>query len=208
MRFKTALLAAAALLCASATAQAAVIPTLTSVTDNSGDFTFSYEGTLSGDAGLTVGSRLVIFDFVGYVPGSVFSPYADVAASTELTSLGLLTVPGELDDPTLSNLVFTYTGAPFNASSGPFGQVNFSGLSARSIYGGLGADIFAALTTKNNPDGTPGGTGTPIFDTGYITVPAPAPIPEPATWAMMIIGFGGVGALLRSHRRREALLTA
>jgi hypothetical protein len=28
-------------------------------------------------------------------------------------------------------------------------------------------------------------------------------VPEPATWAMMIIGFGGVGAILR--RRREAL---
>jgi hypothetical protein len=179
---------------------------VTGVTANPDDFTFTYEGTLSGDAGLIVGSRLVIFDFLGYVPGSVFSPYADVVASTELTSLGLLTVPGELDDPTLSNLVFTYIGAPFNATGGPFGQVNFNGLSARSVDGGLGADIFAALTTKNNPDGTPGGTGTPIFDTGFITVPTA--IPEPATWAMMIMGFGGVGGLLRSRRRREAMLAA
>lgn len=29
-------------------------------------------------------------------------------------------------------------------------------------------------------------------------------VPEPATWAMMILGFGGVGALLR-HRRRSPL---
>jgi hypothetical protein len=28
-------------------------------------------------------------------------------------------------------------------------------------------------------------------------------IPEPATWAMMIIGFGGVGSALRSARRRR-----
>ena len=29
----------------------------------------------------------------------------------------------------------------------------------------------------------------------------PPPIPEPASWAMMLIGFGGVGAALRSRRR-------
>jgi len=30
-------------------------------------------------------------------------------------------------------------------------------------------------------------------------------VPEPATWAMMIAGFAGVGAALRSSRRRVAL---
>ncbi|WP_309645539.1 PEPxxWA-CTERM sorting domain-containing protein [Phenylobacterium sp.] len=29
-------------------------------------------------------------------------------------------------------------------------------------------------------------------------------VPEPATWAMMIIGFGGVGSMLRSSRRKQA----
>ncbi|MDP1599030.1 MAG: PEPxxWA-CTERM sorting domain-containing protein [Phenylobacterium sp.] len=32
-----------------------------------------------------------------------------------------------------------------------------------------------------------------------------SPTPEPQTWAMMIIGFGGVGAMLRSSRRRDEL---
>lgn len=27
-------------------------------------------------------------------------------------------------------------------------------------------------------------------------------VPEPGTWALMILGFGGAGAMLRSHRRR------
>jgi len=31
-----------------------------------------------------------------------------------------------------------------------------------------------------------------------------ATIPEPATWAIMLLGFGGIGAALRSHRRRLA----
>jgi hypothetical protein len=33
--------------------------------------------------------------------------------------------------------------------------------------------------------------------------PPPAPIPEPATWLMMILGTGLVGAMMR--RRRHAL---
>ena len=28
-------------------------------------------------------------------------------------------------------------------------------------------------------------------------------VPEPATWAMMLVGFGGLGAVLRSTRRRQ-----
>ena len=30
-------------------------------------------------------------------------------------------------------------------------------------------------------------------------------IPEPATWAMMVLGFGGIGAMLRRRRRNPAL---
>ena len=30
-------------------------------------------------------------------------------------------------------------------------------------------------------------------------------VPEPATWALMILGFGGAGAVLRGQRRRQAL---
>jgi len=41
-----------------------------------------------------------------------------------------------------------------------------------------------------------------------VTLGAAGPIsavPEPATWAMMIAGFGAVGALARSQRRRQAV---
>jgi hypothetical protein len=31
-------------------------------------------------------------------------------------------------------------------------------------------------------------------------------VPEPATWAMMLVGFGGIGAMIR--RRRQTLVAA
>jgi len=33
-------------------------------------------------------------------------------------------------------------------------------------------------------------------------------VPEPATWGLMIVGFGGLGALARHNRRRAAVATA
>jgi len=32
-------------------------------------------------------------------------------------------------------------------------------------------------------------------------------VPEPATWAMMILGLGLVGGALRARRRQEAAVT-
>jgi hypothetical protein len=32
------------------------------------------------------------------------------------------------------------------------------------------------------------------------------PVPEPATWAMMLVGFGGIGMAMRRSRRRNATL--
>ena len=43
-----------------------------------------------------------------------------------------------------------------------------------------------------------------ILDNINISAPLSSAVPEPATWAMMIIGFGAVGSMVRTSRRRQA----
>jgi hypothetical protein len=187
---KKLLLAAAAVLCTASAAQASIIPVLTSVTPEGGLFRYSYQGTLAGDQGVTQGSKLVIFDFAGFSGGfQVPNPF--ITASTELFSG--MTAPGQTDDPTIANLVFTWNGPDFNATGGPFTDVDFNGLSALSTFSGTRLDGFAALAVKNNEV-----PGTLTINAGSVLVPSA--IPEPASWALMILGFGGVGALVRSRR--------
>lgn len=50
-----------------------------------------------------------------------------------------------------------------------------------------------------------GASGVQI-DNVRVAAPVVSAVPEPATWAMMILGLGGVGAVLRT-RRREGLAT-
>ncbi len=63
------------------------------------------------------------------------------------------------------------------------------------------------------PDATsPRGPSPPAFPTpyrppnvvvvGYPGIPRPGAVPEPETWALMILGFFGVGAARRTARRR------
>lgn len=203
-------LAATAAIGLAGSANAAVV-TLENVTANgANDFTFNYQGTLGPDEGLRTGDRLVIFDFAGYIAGSVFAPTPDVAASVEFTSPTALVTPGFTDDPTLVNLVFTYTGPDIRNTGGPFSPLDFNGLGARSTLGGRARDAFFTRTTKNNPDNVPGGSNTAVFTLGSVTVPAlgnnPDAIPEPATWAMLLGGFGMLGAATRRSRRMKVTL--
>lgn len=66
----------------------------------------------------------------------------------------------------------------------------------------------AAFTFRVNGNGWQGGTDE-AFGLDNIVVSIPdritGAVPEPATWAMMIAGFGLIGAHLRRRRRRTAI---
>jgi hypothetical protein len=64
-----------------------------------------------------------------------------------------------------------------------------------------GGNIFAGADLRECVGGANG-----VCVTGPVGAMLAGGVPEPATWAMMIIGFGGVGAVLR--QRRKALVVA
>ena len=166
---------------------------------NGSDFTFSYGGTLAPTEGVTAGSQLVILDFAGYVAGSIFSPYGFISATTEFTTSGTLVDPSVTDDPNIVNLVFTYTGPDFHTTPSPglpYTPIDFTGLTARSTIGSVVLDGFSTLTIKN--EGT--AVGSVVYSAGLVGVPGP--IPEPATWALMIMGMGTVGVAMRRRSAR------
>lgn len=91
-----------------------------------------------------------------------------------------------------------------------FGQV-LSGPTIIGIHFGKGSGIGNSTGFFLFDLGTPidsittalkGSSGVVLYQTGN---PPPA-VPEPGTWAMMLIGFGAIGFTMRNTRRRKALL--
>lgn len=191
--------AAIAAMAMSVPAGAAVV-TLSDVTPDGSNFRFTYGGTLAPDEGAVDQSKLIIFDFAGYVDGSIFSTIADFVGSTELSSGTNFIAPGYVDDPTLPNLVFTYTGEDLRASGGPYPPLSFTGFGALSSLGGRDLGAFTSFGVKNNP---PAVAGTDLITIGNTQIPSA--VPEPATWAMMLAGFGLVGTTMRRRKLRHVL---
>jgi hypothetical protein len=75
--------------------------------------------------------------------------------------------------------IFSFAGG--DAVSGPNGSIAFEPGQSFTAVAFSGGQII--------------GTGTSAFTTG---------VPEPATWTMMIVGFGGLGVAVRSRRKQAA----
>jgi hypothetical protein len=108
---------------------------------------------------------------------------------------------------------WTYVvGGSLNGSGG---NVNLAIASATNFIGSLGLTPYAYALTDQ--DMTFMGSGSNVWDGGDFqlafrpatvaltsepgTLAPPAAVPEPASWALMIVGFGGAGAMLRGRRR-------
>jgi hypothetical protein len=74
--------------------------------------------------------------------------------------------------------------------------VAFEDTDSSDSQGDLNYNDYAFVAPNLTFTSTAMGAGTPSID-----APATSPAPEPASWAMMLIGFGAVGGALRGHRR-------
>ena len=82
----------------------------------------------------------------------------------------------------------------------------------------LGSAVFTALGAQVQFDSAATGAG-PYSITEEYTIAATgagssnatinvSAVPEPATWAMFLVGFGGIGFMMRNGRRKGAVATA
>jgi hypothetical protein len=92
------------------------------------------------------------------------------------------------------------SGNPATAAGGQH-SLNFTlsgplSLALDSTTVGANNLFFVVDVASYNPN------GGALINTGRIGATIQGGVPEPASWALMILGFGGVGAVLRTRRQR------
>jgi hypothetical protein len=232
MRAITKLLAASAVAltmsAAAASANAAVYIAIdngggvTQVFSQATDGVFSYSADC-GVIGCGGYESVIVGGFTGIDPTLLHSFEVDVNNSnTGSANLTVYFTRTDIVGPMpsfgyLSNFTSNNSNTSFNttlstyadASNGKFGgtllgtfNTSLSGAVSTNVFsGGLGAGSGPFSVTEKyviTESGNSGGSSSP-------TIILSAAVPEPATWALMIMGFGSAGALLRSQRRRHAL---
>jgi hypothetical protein len=97
---------------------------------------------------------------------------------------------------TLDGVPLTLTGTPgtYDGTTAIWGQLT-------GMFTATGASSLLTIA------GQPGESFTIGLDDVSVTGPDATAVPEPATWIMMLIGFGGIGLSMR-HVRRRKLATA
>lgn len=99
------------------------------------------------------------------------------------------------------------TGTVFNIASST-STLSFTGISFDGIVGTVSNNPHAETASVAGVSVVSGGpqhlivTGDGVASAGWAGTASFVPVPEPATWGLMIMGFGGVGALLRNRRRQ------
>jgi hypothetical protein len=128
---------------------------------------------------------------------------------------------------TLTSAVALSNVSVFLGSLDNYNVVTFLGRTGDVLQSFTGRDIFGAplafpggTSTETNRRVTFSATGnTQIFGVGFSNdanlgsfefdnVALTAAVPEPATWAMMLLGFGMIGAASRYRRRSEKVTYA
>jgi hypothetical protein len=135
---------------------------------------------------------------------SLWDSSGNLLASTTINPpSGTVQVAG-FDYNTISQVVLAanstyYIGAEYDTGSDP---VLFPG------YGG----VFSTLSSINYVQSTYGNANAfpnnQFGTNGFFGPNLGIAVPEPATWAMMFVGFGGLGAAMRSQRRKAAVAAA
>ncbi len=162
-----------------------IIPTLSSVTGSSPNFTWNYTANVTVDETVNTGNYFTIYDFSAIMPTTTTQP-AGWTFSTALLGPTASTV-NPTDNPNLWNLTWTYSGAaiPGAAALGTF--------SAVSSTDQLKQGQFTAQATRS---GAP--AGTVIDNIGNVSVPVPE-----STSLLPLIGVCAAALYFGPRLRRQ-----
>jgi PEP-CTERM motif-containing protein len=140
------------------------------------------------------GTFVTIYDIQGFVSASAGA--SGFVTSMQLNGLTPSTINGaSIDDPTLVNVTFMYTGPVV------LGPVDVTGFQIISSLNGIQNGVFTSQTTNDLPGGS---NGTTIQTVGSVSVPSgpgPTPAPEPASILLLGAGLIGIGATARRKTR-------
>jgi hypothetical protein len=145
------------------------------------------------------------------------------SAATSIDTFLHSSIGGTVGSHLLNNTVFIFTGAAFlNAGNNAFVVPHDDGLQL-SFDGGIGLVLnqpgpTGEVDTPFNVVAPSSGlfnftmsygeccAGPAVIEFDVNGAPVTGGVPEPATWGLMLVGFGGLGAMMR--RRRAVALAA
>ena len=128
----------------------------------------------------------------GTPPASGFEDIGGVM--TDITDPGqLITAPLAINDS--GEIVGLVSNDPDQVTAEGFVDVG-GNLTTFAAPGAISTDLYGV-----NDQGQIIGFATEADGTGYSFLLTPSAVPEPAAWAMMLVGIGGLGAALRGWRR-------
>ncbi len=98
-------------------------------------------------------------------------------------------------------------GATWANVSGNFTNVTWAGgqmiaTTPLALLAGLNTLTFSYVSLPSPDHAGFQGTGDEAWGVEGIQVTGAGGVPEPSTWALLLMGFGGLGAMLRAHLKR------
>jgi hypothetical protein len=152
-------------------------------------YDFTYNGALSGTLILTTSNAL---DVVGGFDITGISGTFDSASITSLVN--------NPNQPNSSTGAFTWDNVLFPTAANAFDRFGVAFTTAAGTFNIFDGIADGGTTDTTSPfDLIVAGTGAETFGTGTLI----AAVPEPSIWAMMILGFLGVGFM--SYRKRTTV---
>lgn len=165
-----------------------IIPTLSSVTGSSPNFTWNYSANVTVDETINTGDFFTIYDFGTIAPGSNTQPTGWTFSQALLGPTPALV--NATDSASILNLTWTYTGTTPIVGSAALGI--FSVVTSTDQ---LKVGQFSAEATRNSGPNA----GTKVDNIGNVSVPVPE-----SSALLPIIGVCAVAVLSTLLRRQRA----